>query len=266
LGLLRRGRAARLVEEGLGEGEKFFAAIEQECDRLFGQRRREGGTARGWSELRIRQPDLVPDNLTLPMQNLRQEIAEMVKLARDKDTAQELTEGNRRLGELRDGLAQFLSQSAAGHVYWVERSGKGQRNLTLNAAPINVADYLRRRLFGADTSVIMTSATLATRQTNNSANGSQPAPGPRAKIPSSILHPPLSAIAFLSTVGPAKVEATAESSPSWRPRRPPTLRVLPSRCSNNSALSKAPARCKISAPAQYRAWNDDKRADRTDWE
>ena len=47
------------------------------------------------------------------MQNLRQEIAEMVKLARDKDTAQELTEGNRRLGELRDGIAQFLSQSAA---------------------------------------------------------------------------------------------------------------------------------------------------------
>ena len=112
LALLRKGRAAGLVEQALGEGEKFFAAIEQECDRLFGQRSREGGTARAWSELRIRQPDLVPDNLTLPMQNLREEIAEMVKLARDKDTAQELTERNRHLGELRDGLAQFLNQSA----------------------------------------------------------------------------------------------------------------------------------------------------------
>src|SRR5205085_3749066 len=47
-------------------------------------------------------------------------------------------------------------------VYWVERGGKTQRNLALNAAPIDVAAYLRRRLFESETSVIMTSATLAT--------------------------------------------------------------------------------------------------------
>ena len=40
-------------------------------------------------------------------------------------------------------------------------TGKTQRNLALNAAPINVADYLRAAFFGTDTSVIMTSATLA---------------------------------------------------------------------------------------------------------
>jgi ATP-dependent DNA helicase DinG len=34
--------------------------------------------------------------------------------------------------------------------------------VTLSAAPIDVADFLRRRLFGSGTSVIMTSATLAT--------------------------------------------------------------------------------------------------------
>jgi ATP-dependent DNA helicase DinG len=43
----------------------------------------------------------------------------------------------------------------------VERGGKSQRNLSLNAAPVDVAEYLRRRLFETDTSVIMTSATLA---------------------------------------------------------------------------------------------------------
>jgi ATP-dependent DNA helicase DinG len=36
-----------------------------------------------------------------------------------------------------------------------------QQNLTLSAAPIDVAAYLRHRLFGAETSVIMTSATLS---------------------------------------------------------------------------------------------------------
>ncbi|MGD0412923.1 MAG: helicase C-terminal domain-containing protein [Verrucomicrobiota bacterium] len=204
LTLLRKGRAAGLVEQALGEGERFFAAIEGECDRLFARRSREGGTARGWSELRIRQPDLVPDNLTLPMQNLRQEIADLIQIAGDKDTAQELTERNRHLGELRDGLAQFLGQSAPQHVYWVERAGKGRQNLTLNAAPINVADFLRRRLFGADTSVIMTSATLATSQNKNSEPGSQPAAASRAGVPSSPARPsPLSAMD----------SAAAESSP-----------------------------------------------------
>jgi ATP-dependent DNA helicase DinG len=162
LGLLRQGRAGRMVEQALGQGDKFFAAVEHECDRLSQQRGREGATARAWSELRIRQAELVPDNLSLPMQTLREEIAELVKQAGDSDTAKELTERNRHLGELRDGLVQFLNQSAEQHVYWVERGGKARQNLTLNAAPINVADFLRRRLFEADTSVIMTSATLAT--------------------------------------------------------------------------------------------------------
>jgi ATP-dependent DNA helicase DinG len=73
-----------------------------------------------------------------------------------------LIECNRRLGELKVEVAEFLSQGAEEHVYWVERGGKSQRNLTLNAAPVDVADYLRRRLFESDTSIVMTSATLAT--------------------------------------------------------------------------------------------------------
>ena len=36
----------------------------------------------------------MPDTLTLPMQDLRGEIAEIVKQASDKDTAQELSERN----------------------------------------------------------------------------------------------------------------------------------------------------------------------------
>lgn len=61
----------------------------------------------------------------------------------------------------------FLDQSARGHVYWVERAGKSQRNVALHAAPIDVADFLRRRLFQSGTSIIMASATLATRAGEN---------------------------------------------------------------------------------------------------
>jgi ATP-dependent DNA helicase DinG len=88
-------------------------------------------------------------------------VSELVKLSDDKDIGQELIECNRRLGELKAEVAEFLSQQADDHVYWVERGGKSQRNLTLNAAPVDVADYSAPAvLFESDTSVIMTSATL----------------------------------------------------------------------------------------------------------
>jgi len=77
---------------------------------------------------------------------------------------QELLECNRRLTEVREGIVNFLTQREEDHVYWVERSGKSQQNLSMHAAPIDVAAYLRHRLFGADTSIIMTSATLSTNE------------------------------------------------------------------------------------------------------
>jgi ATP-dependent DNA helicase DinG len=159
LTVLRRGKE-KLVEDALKEADKFFAAVEQACDKLAAARER-GRTAKGWAEMRVRECDLVRDNLTLCIQHVREEVSALIKTVNDKDTAQELTESNRRLEELRAAIAVFLSQGAPDHVYWVERAGKAQRNLALHAAPINVAEYLRERLFQTDTSVVMTSATLA---------------------------------------------------------------------------------------------------------
>jgi ATP-dependent DNA helicase DinG len=168
LATIRKGAEARLVIDVLEQSDEFFHQVESACEDLRDQarsRQTAGGytSHRQWSELRIRQPELVADNVTLPIQRLREAVSELIKLSEDKEIGQELLECNRRLAELREELAVFLSQSAEDHVYWVERTGKAQRTLALNAAPIDVAEYLRQRLFGTDTSVIMTSATLAVR-------------------------------------------------------------------------------------------------------
>ena len=167
LATLRQGKAVKLVEEILSESDKFFENVETACEEIqaaakpkFGGE--SGGRKRAWTELRIRRAELVKDNVTLPIQRLREAVGELVKLSEDKDIGQELVECNRRLGELKMEVAEFLSQGAEDHVYWVERGGKAHRNLALNAAPVDVADYLRHRLFESDTGVIMTSATLAT--------------------------------------------------------------------------------------------------------
>ena len=173
LATLRQGAPVKLVADTFSASDEFFAQVEEACEELARQQnevsemeargRFSGGGSkqRAWSELRIRRTDLVEDKLTLPIQRLRESVGELIKSSEDKDTGQELMECNRRLAELREGLATFLSQREDSYVYWVERSGKAQKNLSLNAAPIDVAAYLRARLFGSDTSVIMTSATLA---------------------------------------------------------------------------------------------------------
>jgi ATP-dependent DNA helicase DinG len=172
LGLLRAGRATNLVEDALNTAHKFFHEIESACDDLSAKNKSLGeSNARQWSELRVRRPDFVEDNLTLPLQRLREAVADLIQLSEDKDTAQELAECNRRLTEVREGIVEFIGHRGEGNVYWVERSGKVHQNITLNAAPIDVAAFLRDRLFGADTSVIMTSATLSIDdQSSRSAN------------------------------------------------------------------------------------------------
>jgi ATP-dependent DNA helicase DinG len=175
LATLRQGKSVSLVADALQQGDEFFHEVEQACEELRQEQKRKAGerdAQRSWTELRIRNADLVKDVVTLPIQRVREEVSELIKASNDADTGQELAECNRRLIELREELAMFLSQRAEGHVYWVERTGKAQRNLSLNAAPVDVADYLRRRLFGSDTSVIMTSATLATQVTRKESNAS----------------------------------------------------------------------------------------------
>lgn len=176
LATLRQGPAIGKVTELMDRAEAFFEGVEEACSTMVSHDSKERGSSaaisdsaekegdsgrRGWSELRIRQPDLVPDTLTLGIQALRESIGHLIETSPDSEIGEELLECNRRLGELREEVATFLSQSAEKYVYWVERSGRYQRNLTLNAAPVDVAEFLRRRLYESGTSVIMTSATLA---------------------------------------------------------------------------------------------------------
>jgi ATP-dependent DNA helicase DinG len=173
LATLRKGNAVKLVADILSESDKFFENVESACEEIqksagknkFGGNENE--RRRAWTELRIRRAELVQDNVTLPIQRLREAVSELIKTSEDKDIGQELVECNRRLAELRDEVKLFLEQGADDHVYWVERSGKAHKAILLNAAPIDVADFLRRRLFESDTSIIMTSATLATNSKLN---------------------------------------------------------------------------------------------------
>lgn len=137
--------AAALVDEL----DQFFGAIEERCDFRKGR------------EVRIRQADFVPDTISARLMGLQARIAEVVRQTEDEFLKAELTELGRRVRDARMGIVTFLEQSAGGHVYWVERTGKTAQFLSLNAAPIDAAPVLRRMLFRDECCCVMTSATLA---------------------------------------------------------------------------------------------------------
>ncbi len=137
--------AAALVDEA----DRFFAAIDERADFKKGR------------ECRVREADFVDDQITGRLAALQARIVEVVRKTEDEFLKSELQELGRRIAETRAGISIFLQQSEANYVYWIERTGKTSQNISLNAAPIDVAPVLRRMLFRENCASVMTSATLA---------------------------------------------------------------------------------------------------------
>lgn len=179
LGAVAHPTGLGAVEDALVATDRFFDEVEMGCDEIA--RRQNARKVEkddlgfaynappSWTELRIRKANFVEDKLTQHLQRVRETVSAAVQASEDGDMGKELMECNRRVAEIRDEIALFLAHDSPGHVHWVDRTGRAQRNLGLHAAPIDVANFLRRRLFGSGTSVIMTSATLS--MTARSAQG-----------------------------------------------------------------------------------------------
>src|SRR5213079_835884 len=133
--VMRDAEGVRLAAGLIDDVDKFFAAVESRSDFRKGR------------EFRVRDVDFVPDTITGRLTVLQARVAEAVKRADDEVLKAELQEFGRRIHDARDGIAIFLEQSAPEHVYWVERTGKTERFLALNAAPVDLAPVLRRMLF-----------------------------------------------------------------------------------------------------------------------
>jgi len=158
LSQLRRGDLVRQVDALLQTVTGFFTQLENTLLAQSAPPQRDRP-----SPVRVRQPGVVPDTVSAPLGALLDRIGELAVTAPDADLRAELKEWRRRGHETRAQLGLFLSQDLDDHVYWVEQTGRRQPSLTLRAAPVDVAPYLRRLLFGAYDSVVLTSATLAVR-------------------------------------------------------------------------------------------------------
>jgi ATP-dependent DNA helicase DinG len=141
-------------------GVTLAASLAEETDRFFDGIEKRANFKKG-RECRVREAGFVADSITARLTSLQARIAEVVRKTEDEFLKTELQELGRRIHDARIGIAIFLQQSAEEYVYWIERTGKTSQNISLNAAPIDVAPVLRRMLFRDECTSVMTSATLA---------------------------------------------------------------------------------------------------------
>lgn len=142
------------------DGVRGVTALMEEVDKFFDSVAEKAPFTKG-REVRIRQPDLVPDTITSKLAELQALIVAVLKNVEDEMTKGELQDMGRRVRDARLGIATFLSQSAEDHVYWVEKTGKQGQFCALNAAPVDIAAHLRALLFKEGSTCVMTSATLS---------------------------------------------------------------------------------------------------------
>ncbi|MBI4567639.1 MAG: helicase [Planctomycetes bacterium] len=148
------------------------AEAREACDILFDRVERWTLARPKGDNLRVRESDFVEDPLSGALRALCASMKEHCEALPTQEARVEYRAQADRAAALADETEAFVSHAAADQVYWIETSGAGaRRNLELRAAPIDLAEHLRRLLFDRMKSVICTSATLAAGPAARGAGG-----------------------------------------------------------------------------------------------
>jgi ATP-dependent DNA helicase DinG len=121
---------------------------------------RENGRENG----RVHEPGIVENNLTPALRELSLRLKAVLPSLENQEEISELQSMSEKVSMLGEELDAVLTQKMPDAVYWIERGGRTRRNVSLHAAPVNVAQGLKTHLFGKMPSVIMCSATMCTAE------------------------------------------------------------------------------------------------------
>ncbi len=152
----RRGLLARLggasdrqaVEDALDASAVFFDYLRE---KLLSQQ----------PIVRLRSPDAAEPLLDAPLLKLIGKVGDLASRLPDTSPQRdEMLDKLERLKGYRSEISRWLGLAEEDSVYWLERGGRKGFTVTLRAAPLDVAPYLRQNLFRRKTSVVLTSATL----------------------------------------------------------------------------------------------------------
>lgn len=165
-------RATALVEQAADAANRFFESVSDLLrDDGAAPWTKHGGPPREGASRRVRAPGAVANVLTPVMRELSLRLRSLREQATGDADRYELSGFALRAESIALDAEVLVSQSLPGYVYWAEAGADDAgpsrrarpRRVTLACSPVEVAPLLKERLFTQPFSVVLTSATLATR-------------------------------------------------------------------------------------------------------
>ena len=130
----------------------------------------------GRSNGRIHEPAAVQNDVSPKLRQLSLHIKTVLASVEEPEEISELNAMAEKTALLADELDAIVQQKMPDAVYWMEMGSKSRRNVSLRAAPVNVAAGLRTHLFQKIRSVTLCSATLCTgHASEKNGEGNDPA-------------------------------------------------------------------------------------------
>jgi ATP-dependent DNA helicase DinG len=120
----------------------------------------------GRSNGRVHEANVVPNDLSPKLRDLGKHLKEMMTKLKAEEEISEVGAMAEKMTNMAVAVEAILGQTIEDTVYWFDVSGRSPKRVSLHAAPVNVAEGLRRELFGKLSSVVLTSATLCTAGSN----------------------------------------------------------------------------------------------------
>ena len=116
----------------------------------------------GRSNGRVQEPDVVRNDLSPKLRNLATHIKAMGTQIKKEEEISELMSMSEKVSTMATTIDAIIQQSLPDTVYWFDIAKRTPRRVSLHAAPVNIAEGLRKYLFEKLPSVVLTSATLCT--------------------------------------------------------------------------------------------------------
>ena len=145
---LKRGRGL-LTTHGPAANDAIRAVVQLDdlVDRFFDQIVLWQET-RGRGNGRVHEANVVENPLTPAFGDLAKHLKALTAVTKDEEAITELTSLTDRITGMADTIDAIVRQSVEDCVYWFEVAKRTPRRVSLHAAPIDVAEGLRRELFG----------------------------------------------------------------------------------------------------------------------
>jgi ATP-dependent DNA helicase DinG len=116
----------------------------------------------GRSNGRVHEAQVVENDLSPKLRDLSKHLkAMMAKLANEEEIS-ELGSLSEKVNAMAITIEAIVDQQLKDAVYWFDVAGRTPKRVTMHAAPVNIAEGLKKELFAKVPSVVMTSATLCT--------------------------------------------------------------------------------------------------------